>query len=440
MIFSDADNPCCGSFTSAVLFTALIYAVIFPAICVADEFDIDRASIDEIAPSTGTRIESGNVGEFMDVLDPDLAGLVAQDWLSIVVGEPLSFRPHEAYVTATQQYGGQTQLGNSPGELLSYTAGRPFPGAPDVSDARAGEKLAWNMRYGYAGDAGEIPEMYWYYIDMRSQKVERVLEFVASQMRFKYRHVLSPTPEIKKNPHDVFNAITLEALDPGDVAKTKLLIFYNSDDTQAEQGWMYVPLLRRVRRVATTARTDAFLGSDIMIEDFLGYSGRIMDMDWEFKGATYTLLPMYSREDIQPSARKARRQDYHFVDFHGHSGCFPNVTWQLRKSYILEGRPKRADHPIGRRYFYIDAQTMFPIFGKIYDKADVLWKFLIGGLAHPDTHIANNRGSGVPMFDSSSVIDVQNKHCTAIQLMTLTNLKSVKRREFDPSSLNVGAR
>jgi len=27
--------------------------------------------------------------------------------------------------------------------------------------------------------------------------------------------------------------------------------------------------------------TDAFLGSDIMIEDFLGYNGRIMDMKME---------------------------------------------------------------------------------------------------------------------------------------------------------------
>jgi hypothetical protein len=406
----------------------------------ADEFDIDRDAIDKTTPPIGTVIGPDNVASFLDVLDPDLAALISQDWLTITVGQPLSFRPYEAYVSASQQYGNQTSLGSNPGELLNYVAGRPFPGVPTLEDPRAGEKLAWNMRYGYSGDAGEIPEMYWQYIDMRSQKVERELEFVASQMRFKHRHVIAPVPELEKNPYDVYNAITLEALDPGDVAKTKLLIFYNSDDTQAEQGWMYVPLLRRVRRVATTARTDSFLGSDITIEDFLGYSGRIMDMDWEFKGTTYTLLPMYTREDIVPSTRKARKQDYNFVDFHGHSGCFPNITWQLRKSYILEGRPKRSDHPIGRRYFYIDAQTMFPIFGKVYDKADVLWKYLIGGLAHPDTHIENNRGSGVPMIDSSSVIDVQNKHCTTIQLMTLTNLKSVKRAEFDPSSLNVGAR
>ena len=102
-------------------------------------------------------------------------------------------------------------------------------------------------------------------------------------MRFMYRHVVEPMPAIKKNPYEIYNAITLTALSPTDVAGTKLLIFYNSDDLAEEQGWMYVPLLRRVRRVATTMRTDSFLGSDIMIEDFLGYTGRVKDMEWDFQ-------------------------------------------------------------------------------------------------------------------------------------------------------------
>ena len=153
-------------------------------------------------------------------------------------------------------------MGSEPGELLNYVAGRPFPGELSVDDPRAGEKLAWNMRYAYAGDGGEIPEMYWYYRDMRSQKVERVLEFEAAAMRFMYRHVIEPIPQLKDNGYKVYNAVTLTALDPGDVAHTKLMIFYNSDDRAEEQGWMYVPLLRRVRRIATSMRTDSFLGSD----------------------------------------------------------------------------------------------------------------------------------------------------------------------------------
>ena len=83
---------------------------------------------------------------------------------------------------------------------------------------------------------------------------------------------------------------------------------------------------------------------------------------------------------------------------------------------------------------------MFPVFGKVYDRAGVLWKFLMAGLAHPDHHLPENAGSGVPLLDSSTVVDVQNKHCTSLQMVTLANQPDMRQRDFEPSALNVGAR
>ena len=177
-----------------------------------------------------------------------------------------------------------------------------------------------------------------------------------------------------------------------------------------------------------------------MIEDFLGYTGRVKDMEWKYGGSQHLLLPMYRHDAIPHAQRTARKYDHEFVDFHGHSGCFMNVTWQVRKVHILEGTPKRNDHPLSRRFFYIDEQTMFPVFGKVYDRAGVLWKFLIAGLAHPDYHLEENAGSGVPLLDSAAVVDIQNMHCTTLQMVTLVNKPKMKKRDFEPSALNVGAR
>ncbi len=423
------------------LYTALFSLLCtLPVYCQANDFEVDLDELRELSPPPGTVIDSNNLETVSQLLDPEFTELIAQGWLTITVGEPLSFAPHPNYIAATEAGGGQTELGANPGELLNYSAGRPFAEALSTDDPRAGEKLIWNMRYGYAGDGGTIPEMYWQYRDMRSQKMERELEFEAAAMRFMYRHVVEPTPELDDNPYQVYNAITLTAREPGDVANTKLLIFYNSDDTAEEQGWMYVPLLRRVRRVATTMRTDSFLGSDIMIEDFLGYTGRIMDMEWSYGGSRHLLLPMYRHDQIPHADRKARRHDYNFVEFGGHSGCFQNVTWQVRKVHILEGKPKWSDHPLSRRFFYIDAQTMFPVFGKLYDRGGVLWKYLMVGLSHPDYHLEENHGSGVPLLDSGAAVDIQNKHCTTFQMVTLANQANMKKRDFEPSALNVGAR
>lgn len=413
---------------------------LWTAAAAAGDFDLDMAQLQELSPEPGTVITSANVAEYRQVLDPDLADLIGQDWYAITVGEPVSFDPHPNFVAATQQYGGQAQLGDSDSQIINYTAGRPFPGELSTEDPRAGEKLAWNMRYAFAADSTIIPEMYWGYRDMRSQSIERTLTFNAQGMRYMYRHVVDPVPALPKNPYAVYSGITLEAEDPADVEGTKLLIYYNSDDNAEEQGWMYVPNLRRVRRVATTTRTDSFLGSDIMIEDFLGYTGRIKDMEWTFGGSTWILLPMYRHDQQQHAAQKARKYDYQFVEFTGHSGCFPQVSWQLRKAYVLEGKPRRDDHPLSRRYFYVDAQTMSPILGKVYDRAGTLWKMLMAGLAHPDYHLAENKGSGAPLLDSSAAIDLQNKHCTTLQMVTVTNPGKLSPKDFEPSALNTGAR
>lgn len=402
----------------------------------AGDFDFDIVGIQELAPAPGTVIAPENLEQFRQLLDPDLADLIAKNWVNITVGEPLSFDPHPNYIAATERYGGQTRLGEKPGELLNYIAGRPFPGELSVDDPRAGDKLIWNMRYAYAGDSGMIPEMYWDYRQMRTQTLERTLTFTAVGMRFMYRHVVEPVPNVERNPYAVYSAFTLTAEDPGDVSGTKILIFYNSDDNAEEQGWMYVPNLRRVRRIATTTRTDSFLGSDLMIEDFLGYSGRVKDMTWTYKGATFVMMPMYRHDQQQHSTQKARRYDYQFVDFGGYSSCFPNVSWQLRKAYVLEGSPNRSDHPLSKRFFYVDAQTMMPVVGKTYDKAGTLWKMLLGGFAHPDYHLPENKGSGVPLLDSSAAIDLQNQHCTTLQMLHVNNPGDVDQKDFEPSALN----
>ncbi len=425
---------------SRARFGLALAALLQGGLAMAGDFDIDLSQTQEMSPPPGTVINASNVEKYKQLLDPDIADLIAKDWLSIPVGEPLSFDPHPNFVAATQQYGGQAKMGEGAGALQNYTAGRPFPGEMSTDDPRAGDKIAWNMRYAFAGDSGAIPEMYWGYRDMRGQILERTLTFTAAAMRFKYRHVVEPKPELPSNTYDVYSAISLTAEDPADVGGTRLLIFYNADDNADEQGWMYVPTLRRVRRIATTARTDSFLGSDIMIEDFLGYSGRIKDMTWAYKGTTYVMLPMYRHDQVELSSRKARHSDYRFVDFTGHSSCFPKVTWQLRKTWVVEGVPVRSDHPLSKRYFYVDTQTGFPVLGKVYDKAGVLWKFLMAGLAHPDYHLPENKGSGVPLLDTAGAIDVQNMHCTTLQMMAIVNPPKVKQKDFEPSDLSITGR
>jgi hypothetical protein len=199
------------------------------------------------------------------------------------------------------------------------------------------------------------------------------------------------------------------------VKNTQLLIHRYADDLKRDDAWLYLGFQRRVRRLASGQVTDAFLGSDLMIEDFEGYNGRISDMNWTYKGTQNVILPFYNHNDQALTSEFDDPEDYGFIDFHGKGDCYANVTWQLRKAYVLESSSVDPNHPISKRVHYVDAQTFTLPRTVIYDRKGEPWKSWYICQAHPDHHLAKNAGTGVSIDDCFSMIDVQAKHCTTGQ-------------------------
>ncbi len=392
--------------------------------------------------AVGTVISSANVAQFEEVLDPALFEQISNGWLEIKVGETTSFDLHPNYVEATRKSIGQVSLGAELGQINGFVAGRPFPEEPDGDDPRAGEKLAWNYKYGYNwGDNAAIYPFYWKYRDLESAKVERTLKFNFHFLNYKHRVNQDPVPEFANNPGNLFRAIYVQVLQPFDVKNTQLLIHRNADDTVRDNTWLYLGFQRRVRRLASGQITDSFLGADIMIEDFEGYNGRISDMNWSYKGTQNILLPFYNHNEMALATDMPVESDgYQFVDYGGKGACFPKITWQLRKVYVLEADPIDDNHPISKRVHYVDAQTFTLPRTLIYDRKGDLWKSWIIGQAHPDSHHPVNKCTGVSVDDSFSMLDVQAGHCTTGQfkgqvdpslnpakLFTVQNMRSTGR-------------
>jgi len=402
---------------------------------IEDAFNIDLDKTSSLSPRVGFIINSENVDAYRQILPPKLGDLIKQGLYSIKVGEPLSFKPHQAYIDATAKYLGTSRLGEQAGKINGYVAGRPFPEPPSQDDPRAGDKLAWNMRYTYVYDSSEVTDFYWLYRDMHKEKVERTLSFYASSLRFMHRHVQAPVPELPRNPAEVYNSLYLRVLAPPDLRGTQLLIQRMEDDTKAEQAWLYLNTQRRVRRLASGQTTDAFFGSDIMIEDFLGYNGRIKDQKWSYRGTEWVLLPFFKHSEMPLEAIKAQQDGFRFAGFTGKAGCFPNVTWQLRKTYVVEAEPIDVRHPLSKRLFYVDAQTMQPAYGNIFDRSGELWKVSMAGFSHPDWHHAVNKDSGTPIIDVVSMIDLQAMHCTTLQFKTMLPPKTLRASDFTVQAL-----
>ena len=364
----------------------------------------------------GLVINKDNVEKFKDILDYANYLTVKNGWREIKVGSTFDFPNPKGYVEETKKNAGKTKLGTKIGEISGFTGGRPFPEEPSMSDPRAGEKLAWNFKYGINwGDNAAIYPFYWKYRNMTTGQVERTIKFNFHFLNFKYRTDHPPIPGITPNASNLYRGIYVNTLEPQDLKNTQLLIQKYDDDTKLDDAYLYLGFQRRVRRLATGQVTDSFLGADLMIEDFEGYESRVSDMKWTFKGAKNILMPYYKHNEMKLTDEFKDPSGYKFIDFGGQGGCFADITWQLRKVYEVDVEPLNPNHPVGKRVMHFDAQIFGASRTVIYDRKGELWKSFTIGKAHPDYHLPANKGTGIGLDDSFEMVDVQAKHCTTGQ-------------------------
>ncbi|MFZ2269087.1 MAG: DUF1329 domain-containing protein [Azonexus sp.] len=392
--------------------------------------------------TAGTVINKSNVESFKDVLGAGVYKLIKEGLFEIKVGATTQFTISKAYVDATKANLNKTKLGAKAGDMITgYVAGRPFPEEPDAKDARAGEKLAWNYKYGVNwGDGAIISPFYWKYRNMQSGQVEKTLKWDFHFLNFMHRTKDAPVPEITPNPSGIFRAIYTKAHEPSDLKNTQLLIQRFEDDNKLDDAYLYLGFQRRVRRLAQGQATDAFLGSDLMIEDFEGYNGRVSDMKWTFKGTKNVLLPMWNHDELKLATDMPAEADgYKYVNFAGQGGCFHEGSWQLRKVYVLEAAPVNSNHPVSKRVFYMDVQLgNLNGANEIYDRKGELWKVFMVGKSQADHHLPVNKGAGIGIDDAFSMVDLQSKHCTTGQFKGQVDPKKNPPTLFQVQNLRGG--
>ncbi len=371
--------------------------------------------------TAGVAINKANVGQFKGVLDQEIGKMIGQGDMEIVVEDTHPIPLHPNYIAATREHSGKVKLGSNSGTLEGYVAGRPFPEKPDGGDPRAGEKLAFNFKYAQiVGDSGRIYPFIWTYRDAKSGKVERKIDFDFHFINFKHRVTQDPMPNIEPNPSDIYRGIYLKVLAPNDLKNTQLLIHRYDDDTKLDDSYLYLGFQRRVRRLATGQTTDSFLGSDLMIEDFEGYNGRVLDMEWKYVETRNALLPVYRHSEWKGNEEKDS-DGYGQITFGGKSNCFMNVPWSLRTVHVLEGTPTNKASPIGKRVIYMDAETSVLPMLLIYDRKGELWKVWTVSFSDSAFHAPANKNAGIAIYTGASMFDVQAQHCTTLQLRMITD-------------------
>lgn len=385
----------------------------------------------------GMIIDKDNVESFKDVLDAASFLFIKKGWTKIEVSPHEELSMHPKYIAATKKYAGQVKLGSKVGELEGYVAGRPFPREPDINDPRAGEKLAFNYRYNLIiGEAGRIDPFVWEFKNMNSNKVERTIRLKFHFLNYKHRVIISPMPDIEPNPSNYYRAIYIKVLGPDDLRNTQVLIKRFEDDTKQDEAYIYLGFQRRVRRMGMGQRTDAFLGTDLMLQDFEGYNGRVSDMEWNYLETKNVLVPTYNHEGNEHNGPKDA-DGYGMVTYGGKGGCFVNVPWSLRKMYVVEAKPIDSSSPISKRIFYIDAQTSTISLAEIYDRKGDLWKQWLVSNTSAEHHVVS-KDAKLPMYTAAVALDLQSEHCTTLAAKAMIGKDVSPKRLFSVQNMRSG--
>lgn len=401
----------------------------------------------EVLPDAGRVLRAEDAAVISSLQPPGYAEEFLFPDVDMEIQATADIQPHPSYLEATAQFAGQATI-DSNGALQNYTAGRPFADEQirTASPGQAGLMLAWNRihRWQYYGWRND--ELTMNYIRPAAPgtrgklneglegggHVERFL--VQNYQRVYLNHLAwMKDHDYKADAEDVQSRLYkdyVEFLEPFDVKGTKFVVERPLEATEEDQVNSYLPSQRRVRRLSAQERADVYMGSDMTIDDFEAFSGRVLDFDWKLLGEKDVLSVADTRKPLPT--------------YFGPQSRVPHDRWQVRRCWAVEATPKWKGHPYASKIIFFDQQTMNSPVALAFNREGKVWR-VFGVLYHlqpPGSTPQEQLERSVPLWNGTLAIDVLANTSTvsvpnkATTMPTMTK-QQIKRR-FDVSSLTEG--
>jgi hypothetical protein len=243
-----------------------------------------------------------------------------------------------------------------------------------LGDPQAGAKIAWNFDYRWQGAGPGLHGRYSYW-----DRGERLPLYYEAQSR---TVLLSHRPEAQfaDKGGDVFRGENRKSVlrvgvdAPFDAKGIAFINYrYKSADgplasARNDDTWVYVPTLRRVRRISSYQRTDAVSGTDFTLDDLSGFAGIVPQYEWRCLGEQDVLANVNSQVKAYPYTR-----DHNFGPY---GLSFADDRWELRRTFRIQFVPRNQDHPYSKKIMYVDRETAEILYSFAYDGKDELWKII----------------------------------------------------------------
>jgi len=281
---------------------------------------------------------------------------------------------------ATERNKGKAYL-DEKGYIQGYVNGIPFPGSTNPVE------IAWNLDKSHNWGEETWIRFYTAVTDKKGHSRYTVTHtnYFWWGGRIHGEHIPDWLPN--PNKYDFFNAMLFRL--PYDLRGTIALTHRYDDPDIQDDMWMYLPSLRRVRRMSTAQRWDKMPGGQDMTWDAAnGFQGRVTNYEWKYLGRKLLLCGRQSLDQLQEIADKPG------------GGC-TDQHYQRVNTIMLQYIP-RIVSSVSKAVMYLDPEAYNCYFVEYFDKRGRSYIF------HNYGWVVSNSGEISPI--GFLVTDVQRVH------------------------------
>lgn len=363
----------------------------------------------EDVPPAGTVVSTANMERWKHLLGPSIQWAVSRGaTLPVIATTPAPIEPFRE--AATRKYSAQVSLSSDKNSMRDYVAGIPFPLVTD-DDPDVAIKMMFNFESrisiddvavrNFSCDTGRIPPG-------SGLEIERHYEIDAFRRIFyTNRFHVDPKPTWP-NADGARYRESLGALqEPFDLKGAGFTYNRYQDPTRPDDSWLYLPQLKRVRRLSSAQRSEGVFGQDVDLDSYAGYAGNPAWSNWKYLGKKTVLGVMHAR-NLPAKFQKSPAE------------FFPDDVWEPREVYILLAVSRLGGYNFGQRVLYLDRESLLIPYTEIYDLKGALWKSLVQtwNFGRKPIPTAKRAVYDYDQFyiPSLSMMDVQQNHVTRCSL------------------------
>lgn len=271
------------------------------------------------------------------------------------------------YLDATKKNAGKAVMGKN---SVPYTKdGKKWLGGFPFPDPQSGEEAMANQKFGLLFGADDFN----YYVKLDYvNKTGKSYKYSISWYRKLWvnpRLKMSPTPTFPGHGDELFRSMIVFT-EPYDLKSISQVVTRYYDDTaKPDDGYVYIPALKRTRRISATNWQDNMGGSDLTWGDAEGFVEPFSL--WTFKLLEKKNMLMPGQSNPVPTKSK----DGKIVPGVPLDGGekWARMQWEVRPVVVVEAKPK-GTHIYGKQILYLDGLNWRSAVVDKFDKQGKLWK------------------------------------------------------------------